>query len=540
MLPPKNRASFEGDPQLQSEQKLKYLLQEIPLGIIECNNDFKVIHWNPAAERIFGYSAADAIGQDAIFVFPSSARTQARQTWGDMLSQRGVERRTSENIVKDGRTIVCEWRSTPVVAPGGQVTGFTSFVQDVTERKKSEDEHYRSRQMLQLILDTIPQRIFWKDRNFSYLGCNKPFAVDAGLDDPGDILGKDDFELSWSDVAQAYRDDDRSVMETDTPKLSFEEPQTKPDGSQLWLKTSKVPLHDQYGQVFGVLGTYEDITQRKRAEGELHRSRQMLQLVLDTIPQRVFWKDRNLTFLGCNKPFASDLGLDDPSDIVGKDDFDLGLSEVTRQQCEYERLVIENDAPKLDFEESLITPGGRQVWLRTSRVPLHDHQGKAMGILVSFEDITERKRSEEIISQQAREILEISTPVVQLWEGVLAVPLIGMLDSERTQQITERLLYRIVETDSPIAIIDLTGVPMVDTQTGRHLIDTIAAVKLLGTKTLLTGIRPEIAQTLVRLGIDLTGIVTRSSLSSGLRYALDALDLEIRDKALRQKTIGGE
>jgi rsbT co-antagonist protein RsbR len=155
-------------------------------------------------------------------------------------------------------------------------------------------------------------------------------------------------------------------------------------------------------------------------------------------------------------------------------------------------------------------------------------------------DVTDRKRAEEIISQQAREILEISTPVVQLWEGVLAVPLIGMLDSERTQQVTEQLLDRIVETNSPIAIIDLTGVPMVDTQTGRHLIDTIAAVKLLGTKTLLTGIRPEIAQTLVHLGIDLNGIVTRSSLSSGLSYALDALDLEIRDKTLRQETMGGK
>ncbi|MBI1878308.1 MAG: STAS domain-containing protein [Chloroflexi bacterium] len=94
----------------------------------------------------------------------------------------------------------------------------------------------------------------------------------------------------------------------------------------------------------------------------------------------------------------------------------------------------------------------------------------------------------------------------------------------------ERLLNRIVETSSPVAIIDLTGVPAVDTQTGRHLIDTIAAVRLLGTQTLLTGIRPEIAQTLVHLGIELAGVVTRPSLAAGLRYALDVLDLQIKSK----------
>jgi rsbT co-antagonist protein RsbR len=173
------------------------------------------------------------------------------------------------------------------------------------------------------------------------------------------------------------------------------------------------------------------------------------------------------------------------------------------------------------------------VELRT--VLLKDDAGKPIGMWTIVRDITERKRAEELIRQQARDILEISTPVVQLWEGVLAVPLIGMLDSQRTQQITERLLNRIVETRSPFAIIDLTGVPTVDTQTGRHLIDTITAVRLLGTQTLLTGIRPEIAQTLVHLGIDLTGIVTRSSLASGLGYALERINNHQSTKAKGKK-----
>jgi rsbT co-antagonist protein RsbR len=138
--------------------------------------------------------------------------------------------------------------------------------------------------------------------------------------------------------------------------------------------------------------------------------------------------------------------------------------------------------------------------------------------------------SEEVISRQAREILEISTPVIQVWEGVVVAPLIGTLDSPRTQQFMERLLERVVETNSPVALIDITGVPTVDTRTAQHLIETITAVRLVGAQVVLTGVRPAIAQTLAHLGTDLGDVVTRSSLATGLRDALDMLSLEVARK----------
>jgi rsbT co-antagonist protein RsbR len=140
------------------------------------------------------------------------------------------------------------------------------------------------------------------------------------------------------------------------------------------------------------------------------------------------------------------------------------------------------------------------------------------------------RKSEEQIKKQAQEILELSTPVMQVWEGIVAAPLIGSLDSQRTQQFMERLLHRIVETNSPVALVDITGVPTIDTQTAQHLIETISAVRLLGAQVVLTGVRPAIAQTLVHLGIDLSGIVTRSSLSAGLRVALEILQLRVASK----------
>lgn len=130
---------------------------------------------------------------------------------------------------------------------------------------------------------------------------------------------------------------------------------------------------------------------------------------------------------------------------------------------------------------------------------------------------------EELIQRQQEEMLELSTPVVELWEGVLALPLIGTLDSMRTQIVMENLLQRLVETGSTIAIIDITGVPTVDTLVAQHLLKTVAAARLMGADCIISGIRPQIAQTIVHLGIDLRDITTKATLAGAFTIALQRL-----------------
>ncbi|MET0334114.1 MAG: STAS domain-containing protein [Rhizobacter sp.] len=127
---------------------------------------------------------------------------------------------------------------------------------------------------------------------------------------------------------------------------------------------------------------------------------------------------------------------------------------------------------------------------------------------------------EDVIRRQQEELLELSTPVVKLWDGVLAVPMIGTLDSSRTQLVMEALLQRIVETGSELAIIDITGVPTVDTLVAQHLLKTVTAIRLMGADCIISGVRPQIAQTIVHLGIDLQGIVTKASLADALALAM--------------------
>lgn len=141
-----------------------------------------------------------------------------------------------------------------------------------------------------------------------------------------------------------------------------------------------------------------------------------------------------------------------------------------------------------------------------------------------------QKSREAVISRQQEELLELSTPVVKLWDGVLALPMIGTLDSTRTQIVMESLLQRIVETGSDIAIIDITGVPTVDTLVAQHLLKTVTAIRLMGADCIISGIRPQIAQTIVHLGIELRGVTTKATLADALAVALDRSGLTITKK----------
>jgi rsbT co-antagonist protein RsbR len=163
---------------------------------------------------------------------------------------------------------------------------------------------------------------------------------------------------------------------------------------------------------------------------------------------------------------------------------------------------------------------GEEVWQATD---LLDRLG-----LLAMEAY--QKSREEVILRQQEELLELSTPVVKLWEGILALPIIGTLDSARTQVVMESLLQRIVETGSEVAIIDITGVPTVDTLTAQHLLKTVTAARLMGADCIISGIRPQIAQTIVYLGIDLSDVTTKATLADAFSMALKRMGTTIARK----------
>jgi rsbT co-antagonist protein RsbR len=246
------------------------------------------------------------------------------------------------------------------------------------------------------------------------------------------------------------------------------------------------------------------------------------QSVLDAIPHAIFWKDQGLVYRGCNQRFANDIGIADTHQIVGKTDDELPWQpgEAAVFQA-IDRRVMTNDAPETDIDETVVYADGTQEWFETHKVPLHDQAGQVVGVLATYTNITRRKRAEETISAQTMMLHELSTPVIPFSDDVLVMPLIGTIDTRRAQQVLETLLSSIAASRARVAILDITGVPVVDTQVANALLRAAQAVSLLGAQVLLTGIRPEVAQTIVGLGVNLQTIVTRSTLQAGIAYAMN-------------------
>lgn len=217
------------------------------------------------------------------------------------------EKSRDEIGLKDGRTL--DRYSAPLIDASGRYCGRIWYFRDITERKRGEEEVYRSRQTLQSILDTIPQSVFWKDGNGQYLGCNQSFAIDAGLSTPDEIVGKADSDLAGPEFAKLHRADEKWVMKEGTAKLNFDESRTLADGRLAWLRVNRLPLRDRDGNVTGVITTSEDITERKRLEVEL-RQAQKLEAVGQLAAGIAHEINTPIQFVGDNTRFLRDAFTD--------------------------------------------------------------------------------------------------------------------------------------------------------------------------------------------------------------------------------------
>ncbi|MCX6690983.1 MAG: PAS domain-containing protein, partial [Methanoregula sp.] len=198
-----------------------------------------------------------------------------------------VQRYDIDQPRKDGTVVATEVITTFLKGMDHRVTRVLGVTRDITERKRAEEEMRESRQILEGVLNSIPVRVFWKDKNLIYAGCNTSFARDASFEKPEDIIGKDDYAMGWREQADLYQRDDRAVIESGKPKLLFEEPQTTPTGEKIYLLTSKIPLRDASGNIVGVLGTYLDITERKQAEEKIKLANRKLALMTDVTYQDI-------------------------------------------------------------------------------------------------------------------------------------------------------------------------------------------------------------------------------------------------------------
>ena len=301
-------------------------------------------------------------------------------------------------------------------------------VRDITKRKRMEkllEEKLRlaaSNTMFQQVIEAIPARIFWKDKNLTYLGCNTLFARDAGKKSPDELIGRNDYEMGWKNEAELYRSDDAKVIELKQPKINYEEPQTTPDGKHIWLRTSKIPLRDSKGLIMGILGTYEDVTGRKNMEEALRISEEKYRTLIERMNDGVFIiQDEILKFI--NSGFASIAGYT-VEEVIGKKFIDYiapPYKDIVVKR--YKERQKGTHLPK-DYEIQVLNKNGKPIDVLIS-VGIITYEGKvaSMGIL---KDISERKKAErEVHALSTRQkailsaipdiIMEVNTDKVYTW-----------------------------------------------------------------------------------------------------------------------------
>ncbi|KAF0233597.1 MAG: multi-sensor hybrid histidine [Desulfovibrionaceae bacterium] len=245
-----------------------------------------------------------------------------------------------------------------------------------------------SRVMLNQVLDALPVRVFWKDADLNYLGCNNPFAADAGFDSPDAVIGKSDLEMAWTEQAESYRTDDRAVMASGMGKLGYEEPQTTPDGRQIWLRTTKVPLYDADGAIKGVLGAYEDVTRRKRTELALRESEEKHRAIVTAFDGMIYIcsADFRITFM--NQALIVLLGRDATGETCHKA---LHGRDSICSWCVNDR-VLKGETVRWEmFNEQF----GR--WYYNANTPIY-HADGTISKLALIIDITERKMAEQALT----------------------------------------------------------------------------------------------------------------------------------------------
>jgi len=260
----------------ESEEKYRLIVENIGEGFGFVNTEEQFLLANKTAETIFGVVPGCLVNRNLKqFVSKEQFHLVQKET---EIREQGIRSVYELDIIRpNGEKRTISVTAVPQNDKDGIFIGTYGIFRDITENKLAEETLLASQQLIEGIINAIPVRIFWKDRNSVYLGCNKIFANDAGFSDPKELIGKDDFRMGWRDQAELYRNGDRQVMESGNSILLNEEPQTTPEGNTIILLTNKIPLINPMGEIYGILGTSMNVTERKLAEDEIKLKNEELQ-----------------------------------------------------------------------------------------------------------------------------------------------------------------------------------------------------------------------------------------------------------------------
>jgi len=385
-----------------SESKYYSLADAVPELIFTVNSDLKISYINQYGLKLFDQQNQNFVGASIHTFFDGKIAPQIKQDVEEILLRK-ISSRYEYKFPGKNTVLWLSLQLTPIFQPDSQEISILGIGRDVSASKHAEDELRSSQHLFRLIIDNIPQRIFWKDLQSRYIGYNEAFRLDQHIEKPEDLIGKSDQDLSWKEMAEYYQTEEQSIIDNDTPKLEYQELRRMPEGHMLWVRANKVPLHDSAGNTFGILGTYNDITDEKWMEAHLRENELRFRSTFEQAAvgiahvspqdQFIIVNERFCEIVEYTKPELSSMGLEE---LTCPEDHHLLRDFIQR--------IIDSEQSNFQIETRFLKKDHDYVWVQLTVSRVMNPQGIVQYWVAVIEDISDRILASTLLSQRTNEL----------------------------------------------------------------------------------------------------------------------------------------
>jgi PAS domain S-box-containing protein len=414
----------------ESAASLKALVEYSPIALIVdvgVDTDEKILMMNQQFTELFGYTMEDVPDVHHWWPLAYPDEKYRKELMVEWIGRVEKAIQSHGAIEPMQATVTCKDGSIRYVRISLATIGNRNIItfEDLTESKLAEDTIRQQQELTTQIIETIPLRVFWKDRDLRYLGCNTLFAKDAGLTRPDELIGKTDFDMGWKDQAEIYRADDRLVMDSNTPKLSFDEPQTTQEGRHIWLRTSKVPLRSEIDETIGLLGVYEDITDYKQVELSLLESEERFRKAFQYSAIGMALVGLDGHWLKVNNSLCQIVGYSE-QELLSKTFQDITYPDDLQSDLNFVAQLLAGEIDHYQMEKRYFHKDGHVVWIRMSVSLIRDAQNNPIHFVSQIEDITEDKLAAETLRKTNielglfRKLLDNSSDAIEVLDPITA------------------------------------------------------------------------------------------------------------------------